>query len=132
MESWLHQLSIKLGHGNVALQQMGIPYFCFVLLTEVSSAKLRGVTIALATVSCHIMSIICSVAIPYAMNEDEGNWRGKLGFLFSGLGFLCTVYCFFCLPETKGRTFEELDFLFERGAASRKFGGYEVNMGVEG
>lgn len=104
--------------------------YCFVLLAEVSSARLRGMTIALATVSCHIISIICAVAIPYAMNEDQGNWRGKIGFLFAGLGALCAVYCFFCLPETKGRTFEELDILFERKVPSRKFKNYEINGAV--
>lgn len=102
--------------------------FCFVLLAEVSSAKLRSVTIALATVTCHIMSLVFSVVIPYAMNEDEGNWRGKLGFLFSGLSLLCTVYCFFCLPGTKGRTFEELDILFEKKISSREFRKYVVDV----
>ncbi|KAJ9134632.1 Sugar transporter [Pleurostoma richardsiae] len=105
--------------------------YCFVLLAEVSSAKLRGLTIGLATVTCHIVSIVFAVAIPYAMNEDQGNWRGKIGFLFAGLGALCTLYCFFCLPETKGRTFEELDILFERRISSRKFKDHEINSGVE-
>lgn len=104
--------------------------YCFVLLAEVSSAKLRGMTIALATVTCHIVSIIFAVAIPYAMNEDEGNWRGKIGFLFAGLGLLCTLYCFFCMPETKGRTFEELDVMFERKVPSRKFKTYEINGAI--
>lgn len=104
--------------------------YCFVLLAEVSSAKLRGMTIALATVTCHIVSIVFAVAIPYAMNEDEGNWRGKIGFLFAGLGVLCTLYCFFCMPETKGRTFEELDVMFERKVPSRKFKAYEINGAI--
>ncbi|KAH9996747.1 putative MFS alpha-glucoside transporter [Xylariaceae sp. FL0662B] len=104
--------------------------YCFVLLAEVSSARLRGMTIGLATVSCHIVSIVFAVAIPYAMNEDQGDWRGKIGFVFAGLGALSTVYCFFCLPETRGRTFEELDVLFERKIPSRKFEDYEINGAV--
>ncbi|KAF7137002.1 hypothetical protein CNMCM5793_006753 [Aspergillus hiratsukae] len=79
--------------------------FCYVLLAEVSSVKLRGLTIALATVSCYVWSIVFAIVIPYAMNEDEGNWKGKLGFLFAGTSLLCTIYCFLCLPETKGRNF---------------------------
>lgn len=105
--------------------------FCFVLLAEVSSAKLRGFTIALANVAVAAVSILCAVAIPYAMNEDQGNWRGKVGFLFAGLGFLTTLYCFFCLPETKGRTFEELDIMFERKVPSRNFKGYVINGAIE-
>jgi sugar porter (SP) family MFS transporter len=99
---------------------------CYVLLAEVSSVKLRGLTIALATVSCYAWSIVFAVVIPYAINEDEGNWKGKLGFLFAGTSLLCTIYCFLCLPETRGRTFEELDILFERRVPSRNFPRYKI------
>jgi hypothetical protein len=105
--------------------------FCYVMLAEVPSARLRGLTIALATVSVQVMSIVFAVAIPYAMNEDQGNWRGKVGFLFAALGLLCALYCFFCMPETKGRTFEELDLLFERKVPSRKFQMYRFDAEVE-
>ncbi|KAL1862789.1 hypothetical protein VTK73DRAFT_6648 [Phialemonium thermophilum] len=104
--------------------------YCFVLLAEVSSARLRGMTVALATVMCNVVSIVFSVAIPYAINEDQGNWRGKLGFLFAGLSGLCYLYCFFCMPETKDRTFEELDIMFERRVSSRKFKAYEINGAI--
>lgn len=101
--------------------------YCFVLLAEVSSARLRSLTIGMATVTCHLVSILFAAVIPYAMNEDQGNWRGKIGFLFAGLSLLCVVYCYFCMPETKGRTFEELDILFQNKVSSRKFAKYEIN-----
>ncbi|KAH9884252.1 putative MFS alpha-glucoside transporter [Xylariomycetidae sp. FL2044] len=56
--------------------------YCFVLLAEVSSARLRGMTIALATVSCHIVSIVFAVVIPYAMNEDQGRFSCSPLFAF--------------------------------------------------
>ncbi|KAJ0421155.1 general substrate transporter, partial [Aspergillus carlsbadensis] len=105
----------------VFIYDLSLGPFCYVLLAEVSSARLRGFTIALATVSCYVWSVVFAVVIPYAMNEDEGDWRGKMGFLFAGTAALCAVYCFFCLPETRGRTFEELDVLFERRVPSRRF-----------
>ncbi|RAL12824.1 putative MFS alpha-glucoside transporter [Aspergillus homomorphus CBS 101889] len=95
--------------------------FCYVLLAEVSSVRLRGVTIGLATVSCFVWSVVFAVVIPYAMNEDEGNLGGKLGFLFAGTSVVCAGMCFFWLPETQGRTFAELDAMFEQGVASRRF-----------
>lgn len=112
------------------IYDMTIGPYCFVLLAEVSSVRLRGITIGLATVTCHICSIVFAVAIPYAMNEDQGNWRGKIGFLFAALSLLCTVYCYFCLPETKGRTFEELDVMFENKVSSRQFAKYEINGAI--
>ncbi len=66
--------------------------------------------------------------IPFALNVDEANWGGKIGFLFAFTGVLCTIWCFFCLPESKGRTFEELDVLFERGVESRRFDRYDFDV----
>lgn len=105
--------------------------FCYVLLAEVSSARLRGATVALSTVSCFVWSIVFAVAIPYAMDVDEANWGGKLGFLFAGTTLLCLAYCYFFLPETKGRTFEELDILFQRRVPSPKFKQYQIDMTVD-
>ncbi|RAH50170.1 putative MFS alpha-glucoside transporter [Aspergillus brunneoviolaceus CBS 621.78] len=106
--------------------------FCYVLLAEVSSMRLRGVTIGLATVSCFVWSVVFAVAIPYAMDADEGDWGGKLAFLFAGTSLVCAAMCFWWLPETQGRTFEELDAMFEQGVRSRRFRRCVVVIGEEG
>jgi SP family general alpha glucoside:H+ symporter-like MFS transporter len=41
---------------------------------------------------------------------------------------LCIIYTFFRLPEPSGRTFAELDVLFERGISARKFASTEVDV----
>lgn len=105
--------------------------FCYVLLAEVSAVHLRGFSVAIATVTVQILSIVFSVSIPYTMQEDEANWGGKVGFLFAGLSLLCLVYCFFGLPETKARTFEELDIMFVREVPSRRFRDYNVDAPEE-
>ncbi|RFU24883.1 hypothetical protein B7463_g11453, partial [Scytalidium lignicola] len=105
---------------------------CFTILCEVASVRLRGMTIALATCMCHIVNVIFGVAIPYAMDSDQGNWKGKLGFLFAGIAALCVVWCYFCLPETKDRTFEELDILFEERVSSRKFKTHPIRRSEDG
>ncbi|KAK7731795.1 hypothetical protein SLS53_008616 [Cytospora paraplurivora] len=100
--------------------------YCFVLLSEVSSARLRGMNIGLATAAYQLIAIILAVAVPYLINRDQAALHGKIGFLFAGLGGLCALYCFFCLPETKNRTFEELDHMFVIGLPSRKFKLFET------
>ncbi|OKL57189.1 hypothetical protein UA08_07333 [Talaromyces atroroseus] len=102
---------------------------CFTILCEISSVQLRSMTIALATITCYIWNIIFGVSIPYAIDQDQGNWKGKLGFLFAGIALLCTIWCYFCLPETKDRTFEELDILFEQGVSSREFATHPLIVG---
>ncbi|KAI1851754.1 hypothetical protein JX266_003216 [Neoarthrinium moseri] len=100
---------------------------CFTLLGECSAARVRSKTIAVATAAQGIIGIVMTVAIPYMINPDEANMQGKLGFFFGGLAALCYVWAFFRVPETKGRTYEELDLLFSKNVPARKFKGYQVD-----
>jgi SP family general alpha glucoside:H+ symporter-like MFS transporter len=93
----------------------------------VSATRVRSKTIAVATAVQAIIGIIMTVAIPYLINPDEANLRGKLGFFFGGLSLPCLVWCYFRVPEMKGRTYEELDIMFERGVGSREFGSYKIH-----
>jgi MFS transporter, SP family, general alpha glucoside:H+ symporter len=43
------------------------------------------------------------------------------GFPYAGLAAGLAVFMFFMLPETKGRTYAELDILFENRVSARKF-----------
>ncbi|OBR08897.1 Sugar porter family MFS transporter [Colletotrichum higginsianum IMI 349063] len=94
---------------------------CFVLISEASATRLRSKTIALATAAQGVIGIIMTVAIPYMINPDEANMQGKLGFFFGGLACLCFIWAWFRVPETKGRTYEELDNLFEQRVPARNF-----------
>jgi len=97
---------------------------CFVYLVEISSAKLRGKTIAISTAINALINVACAVGIPYAINPDQGNLRGKLAFVFLGATIPCLVWCFLALTETKSRTFEELDIMFQKRVPTTKFGTY--------
>lgn len=44
-----------------------------------------------------------------------------------GICFLCIVYTYFRVPEPTGRTFAELDLLFEQGVSARKFATAKVD-----
>lgn len=61
------------------------------------------------------------------INPDEADLRGKIGFFFGGLSLISLVWAFFRVPETKGRTYEELDILFSRGVRTRDFKRAQVN-----
>jgi hypothetical protein len=100
---------------------------CFIIISEVSATRVRSKSIAIATAAQAVVGIIMTVGIPYTINPDAGNWGGKLGFFFGGLGFLCLVWAWLRVPETVGRTYEELDILFDRKIPARKFKGYVVD-----
>lgn len=109
------------------LYQITVGPVSYTLISEVSSTRLRSLTIAMSTAVSATFSIVFAVAIPYMLNANEANWRGKAGFFFGGTSLICYVWCFFRVPETKGRTFEELDVMFDKGVPARKFKAYQVD-----
>lgn len=104
---------------------------CFVYLSETSSAKLRDKTIAISTAVNALINVACAVGIPYAINPDQGNLRGKLAFVFFGVSIPFLMWCFFALPETRDRTFEELDIMFQQNVPTNKFKTFRVSS-IEG
>ncbi|PNY29695.1 General alpha-glucoside permease [Tolypocladium capitatum] len=94
---------------------------CYSLVSELSSTRLRAKTVVLSRNLYNIFSIINGVIFPYMLNPTAWNWRGKAGFFWAGLCFLCVLWSFFRLPEPKGRTYAELDVLFEQRISARKF-----------
>ncbi|GMK59736.1 hypothetical protein CspeluHIS016_0803420 [Cutaneotrichosporon spelunceum] len=91
------------------------------LPAEVSSTRLRQKTICLARNAYYIVSVISGVLQPYFMNPTQWNLKGYTGFIWGGTAFLTFVWLFFNLPETKNRTYEELDWLFAKRTPTRKF-----------
>ncbi|KAH7368177.1 maltose permease [Plectosphaerella cucumerina] len=104
---------------------MTIGAMAFAILGEVSSTVLRAKSMALATATQAIMGIIMSFAIPYMVNPDEGNLKGKVGFIFGGLSLFGLVGAWFLVPELKGKTFDEIDRLFAAKVPPRKMGSYQ-------
>ncbi|KAH6724133.1 maltose permease [Leptodontidium sp. 2 PMI_412] len=108
---------------------MTIGAMAFVLLGEVSAPSLRAKTMGLAAVTQSVFGIAMNFAIPYMVNPDSGNLKGKVGFVFGGLGLMATIGSYFYVPELKGKTFTEIDSLFQAKVAPRKMG--DVKLGQE-
>ncbi|OAA44120.1 Sugar/inositol transporter [Metarhizium rileyi] len=106
--------------------QMTVGPICFVVISEISATRLRERTIAIATAVQACASIVFTVAMPYMLNSNEANWGGKAGFLFGAISAVCLVWCYFRLPESRNRTYEELDILFQRRIPARQFEDYDL------
>ena len=94
---------------------------------EVSSTRLRSKTICLARNSYYLVQILGNVIEPYMINPTEWNWKGKTGFFWFVTAFFTLVWAFFRLPETKNRTYEELDLMFAARVPTRNFKKYQVD-----
>ncbi|CEL03857.1 hypothetical protein ASPCAL04996 [Aspergillus calidoustus] len=105
---------------------MTVGAISFVLLGEVSTILLRAKTAALATAVQAVFGIIMNVVIPYLINPDEADLKGKLGFIFGGCAAVATLFSWVYIPELKGRTFDEIDGMFARRIPPRRMGAYVV------
>ncbi|KAL3455177.1 hypothetical protein BJX64DRAFT_295297 [Aspergillus heterothallicus] len=107
---------------------IGVGSVAYAMVAEIPSTRLRTKTIVLARNLYNVQGVINGVITPYMLNETAWNWKGKAGFFWAGTCFLCLTWAFFRLPEPKGRTYAELDVLFEQGVSARKFSGTVVDV----
>ncbi|KZO98348.1 maltose permease [Calocera viscosa TUFC12733] len=102
--------------------QSGIGPVGYCVYAEISSAQLRSKTIAWGVMVNQVFAGVVQVINPYLINPNEANLEGKVGWIFGGIGVFGTIYTWFFIPETKGRTVDEIDELFERRISARDFG----------
>ena len=108
--------------------QLTVGTVCYSLVAELSTRRLQIKTVVLGRNLYNVVAIITSVLTPYMLNPSAWNWSNFTGFFWAGLCFLCIIYTYFRIPEPRGRTFAELDLLFERKVSARKFAKTEVDV----
>ncbi|KAK9234917.1 general substrate transporter [Lipomyces kononenkoae] len=79
--------------------------------TEVAPVRVRAKSVALATAANWAANFVLGFAVPPMMRSI--NWR--MYFLFGGFNIAAFIHVLFTLPETKLRTLEEMDEIFEHG-----------------
>lgn len=97
------------------------------ILTEVPSMKLRSKTVGICIAVDALCGIFTNFVTPYLVNPGEANSKGLVGFLYGGISIFTFFWCVFRLPETKHRTFEEIDYLFENQVRTRDFKSYVID-----
>lgn len=114
---------------GVALQFTSISYgpgvgASMAVAGEISASRLRAKSLGLGAAFSAICSTVWNVVMPYLFNQDQANLGGNIGWIFFGMGSVYLVIVYFDVPGTKGRTFEQLDVMFEKRIPARKFEGY--------
>ncbi|CAI7675478.1 unnamed protein product [Penicillium pancosmium] len=99
----------------------------WIIPAEVSSTRLRSKTIVLARNGYYVAQILANVIQPYMMNPLAWNWKGKTGFFWFAFASLTVVWAFFRMPETRDRSYEELDLMFMAKISTRRFKKYHVD-----
>jgi SP family general alpha glucoside:H+ symporter-like MFS transporter len=97
------------------------------LPAEIGSTRLRQKTVCLARNVSNISGVIGGTLENYFMNPEAWDLKGYTGFVWGGCAWLVFIWAYFRLPETKDRTFHELDILFAKEVPARKFATTDVD-----
>jgi SP family general alpha glucoside:H+ symporter-like MFS transporter len=62
------------------------------------------------------------------LSPTEWDWAGMTGFFYASLTAILITFMWFMLPETRNRTFAELDVLFQNKVPARKFSKTNVDQ----
>lgn len=113
--TWLFTYSLTIGP------------ICYTIISETSAVRLRAKSVALSRNVYNITQLIANIITPYMLNPTSGNWKGKTAFFWFGTAVFASTWTYFRLPECRGRTYEELDILFQKGVSARNFASYKVD-----
>ncbi|KAH8080079.1 general substrate transporter [Filobasidium floriforme] len=124
------ELSSKTGTGLIVVSvvwviayAMSVAPIGYVAIVENSTPMLRAKTAGIAAVLQSLSGVIFNYTVPIMLSEQQANWGAKTGYFFGGLAVLFTILVWFTVPETQGRTYEELDELYERRLPAWRFKG---------
>jgi len=106
---------------------MGVGPVTYSLVSELSSTRLKAKTIVLARAGYNASNIFVNVMTNYQLSSAAWNWGARTAFFWAGSCFLSCIWVYFRLPEPKGRTYAELDVLFEKRVSARKFAKTKVD-----
>ncbi|KAJ5937592.1 hypothetical protein N7454_003934 [Penicillium verhagenii] len=97
------------------------------IVSEISSVRLRTLTVCLARTAYQLINIVSQVLEPYFMNPTAWNAQGRTGFFWAGTALVAFTWAFFRLPEPRDRTYAELDILFATKVPARAFSSTKVD-----
>lgn len=88
---------------------MGCSPMCFVVVGEIFAQNIKDVAAGITMTFTYIASIIVTLGFPY-LSEIVGT--GIAFFIFSAFNAFNFLFIMFALPETKGKTFSEIQLAF--------------------
>ncbi|PNP78597.1 hypothetical protein FNYG_08076 [Fusarium nygamai] len=93
----------------------------YAIIGETSAIRLRPLTTGIGRASYYLVNIPCIFLSSYMLNPKEANLGGRCGYVWAGTGFVCFLMSWIWLPEFKGRSYREIDILFNRRVQARKW-----------
>lgn len=108
--------------GNVAFFSIGIGPICWVVSSEIFPLRLRAQAVALGAVGNRVCSGLVAMSF---LSVSQAISVGGTFFIFSAISALSVVFVHKLVPETKGKSLEQIESLFQ----DRQENDSEIQMG---
>ncbi|KAK9428002.1 general substrate transporter [Lipomyces doorenjongii] len=93
----------------------------WIITGEIGTAQLRERTVLLASLGSFVTSVPINFVNPFV----QAAIGGSVTFIYGGFSVLACVFVYYVVPETRNRSLEALDEIFQAGVSARKFSTYE-------
>jgi SP family general alpha glucoside:H+ symporter-like MFS transporter len=103
----------------------------YTIVTEIPSNYLRTKSVVAARALYNVVGLVYGQIVPRTIQITAWNWGAKSGFFYGSIMALGLVWAYFRLPETKNRTFAEVDILFKNKVKARNFSKAKVDLATE-
>ncbi|CAR25434.1 sugar porter family MFS transporter [Lachancea thermotolerans CBS 6340] len=91
----------------------------WVVVGEIFPLRVRAKSVAVCAASNWLFNFAIAYATPYLVDSEHANLQSKVFFIWGGCTFLCFLFVYFFIYETKGLTLEQIDELFETCPSAR-------------
>ncbi|KAJ5099172.1 hypothetical protein N7532_006173 [Penicillium argentinense] len=95
--------------------------------SEMATPKLRHYTMSYTITCQEITAVITTLAVPQLTSADAANLGAKTYLVFAGCMACIIVFMYFYMPETRGRTFAEIDEMYAAKVPARKWRSYKTS-----
>ncbi|GAB4831225.1 Probable polyol transporter 4 [Ancistrocladus abbreviatus] len=116
------RLAILFVCSNVAFFSLGMGPVCWVLSSEIFPLRLRAQASALGAVGSRVSSGVIAMSF---LSVSRAITVGGTFFVFSLISAVSVAFVYKCVPETKGKSLEEIEMLFQD---EREWEGSQVEL----
>ena len=104
-------------------------FYCLSLTlpTEIPTPRLRNLTASYTLGCAYTTAVITTFAVPQLVSADAANLGAKTYLVFGCCVAIVLAFYYFFLPETAGRTFAEIDEMYENKVSPRKWKKYKTS-----
>jgi MFS family permease len=126
-------------HNKNALLTIAALGFCFnffwatsflsisvLLPPEIATPKMRSHTMSYTVAWAQTTAVITTFAVPQLTSAGAANLGAKTYLVFAGCMACVIVWSFFLIPETKGRTYAEIDEMYDKKIPMWKWKNYRT------